>query len=390
VFEAGSVSKQFTAAAIVLLSLDGKLSLDDDVRKYVPEVPDYGVTIRIHHLLNHTSGLRDWGSVAGIGGWPRTTRAYTHAHVLDIVSRQRALNYPPGQEYSYTNTGYNLLAVIVDRVSGMPFAEFTRQRLFKPLNMNNTQWRDDFTRVVKGRAIGYQPRGTAFVQDMPFENVHGNGGLLTTVGDLLIWTENLETGRLGGRAFLEAMHRQGVLTNGNKISYASGLMVGQYNGKPEISHTGSTAGYRAYLSRLPDQRLGFAVLCNAANANPGTLGNQLTALYAGAPTARAAATDAERPAQERPTPVQLNAEQLAAYAGEYYSPDAEVTFTVVAENDRLIVKRRPDTRFVLMPTTTDTFQAGLGTIRFIRDSSGKITELSIRQARVYDLRFSRR
>lgn len=209
IFEAGSVSKQFTAAAVVMLALDGKLSLDDDVRKYLPEVPEYGRTIRIRHLLNHTSGLRDWGSVAGISGWGRGVRVHNHAHVLDIVSRQRALNFDPGHEYSYSNTGFNLLAVIVERVSGMSFADFSRQRIFEPVGMKHTQWRDDYTRIVKGRAQAYSQRGNSFAVDMPFENVHGNGGLLTTVEDLLIWTENLETGPRRRAAFPPADARAG-------------------------------------------------------------------------------------------------------------------------------------------------------------------------------------
>src|SRR5688572_28595114 len=294
IYEAGSVSKQFTAAAIVLLAQQGKLPLSDDVRKYIPEVPDYGTPITIRHLLNHTSGLRDWGSVAGIGGWPRGNRMHTHAHMLDIVSRQRALNYPPGGAYSYTNSGFNLLAVIVDRVSGMSFAEFSKRNIFEPLGLTSTEWRDDYTRIVKGRSVAYAARGgrgrgagpagatppaggaaANFSTDMPFENVHGNGGLLTTVGDLLTWTENLQTGKLGGANFLEEMHRQGVLTNGRTITYASGIMVGNYAGTPEVSHTGSTAGYRAFLARYPERRLAVAVLCNIGSVNPGGVGHEV-------------------------------------------------------------------------------------------------------------------
>ena len=164
IFEAGSVSKQFTAAAVLLLARDGKLSLDDPVRKYVPELPDYGAPLTIRHMLNHTSGLRDWGSVAAIAGWPRTTRVHTHAHVLDIVSRQRSLNFPSGTRYSYSNTGYNLAAIIVSRVSGESFAEFSRERLFEPLGMARTSWRDDYTRIVKDRAIAYSDGSGGFSQ----------------------------------------------------------------------------------------------------------------------------------------------------------------------------------------------------------------------------------
>ena len=208
------MSKQFTAAAVLLLARDGKLSLDDQVRKYVPELPDYGAPLTIRHMLNHTSGLRDWGSVAAIAGWPRTTRVHTHAHVLDIVSRQRALNFPSGTRYSYSNTGYNLAAIIVSRVSGQSFAEFTRARIFAPLGMTRTSWRDDYTRIVKDRAIAYSDWSGGFSTEMPFENVHGNGGLLTTVGDLLRWTRNFSqpvVGRRGvrqGRAGARTIQRR--------------------------------------------------------------------------------------------------------------------------------------------------------------------------------------
>lgn len=472
IYEAGSVSKQFTAAAVILLAQQGKLSLDDDVRKHVPEVPDYGTKISLRHLLNHTSGLRDWGSVAGIAGMPRGRRAYTHDHVLDIVSRQTSLNYAPGTTYSYTNTGYNLLAIIVDRVSGMPFAEFTRTQLFEPLGMRRTSWRDDFTRIVEDRAIAYDVRfdgGTS--TDMPFENVHGNGGLLTTVGDLLIWTENLETGRVGGPELIREMHQQAVHNNGRRHAYASGLRVATYNGVREVSHTGTTAGYRAFLARYPDQRVGVALLCNNGSANPGTLGHAIADAFLGPAVQRRAAapapagvavpaetlrgyaglyrdpitgasvrlvmaegrlrldrganlvpisattfqvgTTARRLVIDRvsasarprlretsedddaivyepvpdfaPTPA-----DLGAYTGEYYSADAETALTATVENGTLVLRRRPATRMVLTPVYADAFDSPMGRVRFIRDASGRITELSVRQERVWDLRFARR
>jgi len=192
IFEAGSVSKQFTAAAILWLAREKKLALDDLVRTYIPELPPYSPDITIRHMLTHTSGLRDWGNIAAIAGWPRTTRAHTHAHVLEIAGRQRALNFTPGTRWSYTNTGFNLSAIIVERVSGQSFQEFSQAHLFGPLGMTHTSWRDDYTRIVKGRAIAYRERDKTFSTDMPFENVYGNGGLLTTVGDLLKWNEHFD------------------------------------------------------------------------------------------------------------------------------------------------------------------------------------------------------
>lgn len=164
IFEAGSVSKQFTTTAIFLLAMEGKLSLDDEVRKYIPELPDYGDKLTIRHMIHHISGLRDWGSVASISGWPRGTRVHTHAHVLEILSWQKALNFPPGDQYSYCNSGYNLQAIIVDRVSGMPFAEFCKQRIFEPMGMHNTQWRDDYRKIVPNRSIAYYQNNGVYRQ----------------------------------------------------------------------------------------------------------------------------------------------------------------------------------------------------------------------------------
>lgn len=467
IFEAGSVSKQFTAGAIVLLSLQGKLSLTDDVRKYVPEVPDYGTPITIRHLMTHTSGLRDWGNVASMAGWPRGMRVHTHAHVLDIVSRQSALNFTPGHEYSYSNTGFNLLAIIVDRVSGMSFAEFCKKNIFDPLGMTHTQWRDNFRRIVKNRSVAYQAAGSGFEINMPFENIHGNGGLLTTVGDLLRWTENLETGKLGGPAFLEAMHRQGQLNSGRQITYASGLQIVSLNGVPEISHTGSTAGYRAFLGRYPKQRMAVALLCNIGSVNPGNLGHQVAnvflrtsppkpavqkkievplaelnakaglyrnsatgepvrlivaegalrlerggALRSLSPTEfgvgteerrfrfepmpggsgmrfREALESGEDAVYEPVTEFAPTAADLAEYAGDYYSADAETTLSAAVEDGSLVLRRRPNSRIPLTVLYKDTFQSSLGLIRFRRGANGRVAELSVREGRVYDMRFRR-
>jgi CubicO group peptidase (beta-lactamase class C family) len=351
ILEPGSVAKQFTAAATILLALDGKISLDDDVRKYIPELPDYGDPITIRHLMNHTSGLRDWGSVAGIEGWPRTRRAHTHTHVLDIASRQRALNYRPGDYYSYTNTGYNLQAILVERVSGMSFAEFSRVRIFEPLGMSRTQWRDDFTRIVKDRAVAYRGgQGATWSMLMPFENVHGNGGLLTTVEDLLRFTRNLETGELGGPRFLEEMHRQGVLNSGQVIHYAAGLQVGTYRGVREVAHSGSTAGYRGHLSRFPDHGLAVAVICNASTANAGRLLHQVADLYLG-----------DLPTEPAPAVVQgaisLPGARLAALAGAYRDTRTGTLVQIMATQNRL---RLGGTE--LVPVSESRFESGTGTV----------------------------
>ena len=233
IFESGSVAKQFTAASLVLLQQEGKLSIDDPVRKYIPELPDYGVPLTIRHLLNHTSGIRDWGTVMSLTGVGRGDRVITQDLALDVITHQRALDFKPGAEYSYSNSGYNLAAIIVERVSKQKFPAFVEERLFKPLGMKNSSWRDDYTRIVPGRAQAYSRQGnTPWRLNMPFMNVYGNGGMLTTVGDWLKWNAMLESQSLGA-PLVNALETQGVLNDGRKIAYALGLVVDKYKGMKE-------------------------------------------------------------------------------------------------------------------------------------------------------------
>jgi CubicO group peptidase (beta-lactamase class C family) len=466
IFEGGSVSKQFTAAAVLRLAQRGRLSLEDDVRKYVPELPDYGTPIRLRHMLNHTSGLRDWGTVVDAAGWPRGSRVHTHAHVLDILSRQRELNFPPGSEYSYSNSNYNLLAIIVARVSGMPFAEFTRKELFEPLGMTSTSWRDDYTRIVPGRSTAYDRRDGQWHLDMPFENVHGNGGLLTTVDDLLRWNRSFTDSTLGP-AFVREMERRGRLTNGGVIRYALGLSLDEYRGVPEVSHSGATAGYRAFLARYPRQRLDVALLCNAGNAGTTSLTHQIVdillaselgpttpdaipavtltpaalAARAGlyrserdrtslrivadhgalhledgaplramsdsafrvgagptvitfrggaAPSARMLwpTRDADTTRYVRVEPWRPTRAELLAFAGEYASDEADVSYRVAVDSGKLVLRWRPDGEIAIEPVYRDTFAArGAGIVWFHRDRRGRITGLSVGLGRARDIRF---
>jgi CubicO group peptidase (beta-lactamase class C family) len=353
IFEAGSVSKQFTAAAVMLLARDGQLSLDDQVRKYIPELPDYppspgarasgtgeaGGSLTIRHMLNHTSGLRDWGNVASIAGWPRTTRVHTHAHVLEIVSRQRALNFTPGTQWSYSNTGFNLAAIIVQRVSRMPFPEFTRTRLFEPLGMAHTSWRDDYTRIVKGRSLAYSERDGAFHTNMPFENVYGNGGLLTTVGDLLKWNEHYDDPAAGDAAMVAEQQKAGRFNDGRAHGYGLGLFVGRYQGLREISHSGSTAGYQAFLTRFPDQRVSVAVLCNSSGAQATQYAHAVADAYLG---------DRLKPADVKATYTLTSAEMDRA-AGQWVSDTTGLPVTIARGKDGLVLARTV-TLFAQSPT----------------------------------------
>lgn len=275
IFESGSVAKQFTAAALVLLQQDGKLNIDDPVRKYIPELPDYGKPLTIRHLLNHTAGLRDWGSVMALTGVGRGDRVISQAVALDVIYRQKALDFSPGAEYSYSNSGYNLAAEIVERVSKQKFPAFVDERIFKPLGMKNSSWRDNYQRIVSGRAQAYSRAGAAWQLNMPFMNVYGNGGMLTTVGDWLKWNAMLDA-RTWNAALVDALETQGVLNDGRKISYALGLVVDNYKGTRDVSHGGSTAGYQTFLARYPEKKLSVAVLCNGTGPSAGGLAATVT------------------------------------------------------------------------------------------------------------------
>src|SRR5262252_5298250 len=426
IFEAGSVSKQFTAAAILWLAREKKLALDDLVRTYIPELPPYSPDITIRHMLTHTSGLRDWGNIAAIAGWPRTTRAHTHAHVLEIAGRQRALNFTPGTRWSYTNTGFNLSAIIVERVSGQSFQEFSQAHLFGPLGMTHTSWRDDYTRIVKGRAIAYRERDKTFSTDMPFENVYGNGGLLTTVGDLLKWNEHFDASSEGDPLSTVEQQRPGTFADGRPHGYALGLFVGRYKGVREVSHSGSTAGYSAFLTRFPDQHLSVAVLCNATSGQATQYAHAVADLYlgdratsaappaavpaddiaahagiyasavTGAPIAiggqrdvlrgrtwkfdgrTATATDEYGTSEqyERVAKVTPTAHDLEIYVGSYVSDEAETELRAEIRDGKLVLKRSPDTTIALSPEYADTFEAPqLGTVIFRRDAAGQVTSL---------------
>lgn len=358
IIEGGSVSKQFTAAAIMLLVLDGAISLDDDVRDYVPELPDYGETITIHQLVTHTSGLRDWGSIAGISGWGRESRSHDHDDVLDILSRQSALNFAPGHEWSYSNSGYNLLAVIVDRVSGMSFADFSKERIFEPLGMHDTQWRDDYRRIVPGRSAAYSRTRDGWEINRPIEYVHGNGGILSTVSDLGRWNAALDDGSLGGQPFLDLMHREGVLNDGTEIGYAGGLFVGTHGGVRSVTHTGATSGYRAFLGRYPEQGLSVAMLCNASNAPIGSGSRQIADLFLG-------------PAAQHPDAPDYAAMSegfdLEPYEGLYREPVTGAPVTLQLRDGVLRSNNTP-----LLPNSADDFQVGASErhYRFNRTADG--------------------
>jgi CubicO group peptidase (beta-lactamase class C family) len=337
VFHVASMSKQFTAASILLLAQQGKLSLDDDVRKYIPELPDFGERITLRHLMHHTSGLRDQWSLLGLAGWRYSQDLITDDDVMSVVTRQRALNFNPGEKYMYSNTGFTLLAIVVKRVSGMSFREYTTKNIFEPLGMTHTHFRDDHEEVIKHDALGYEQDG----KDKPFRmnltnfDTAGATSLHTTVEDLQLWDENFYHPRVGGSALIQAMLERGKLNSGEELDYASGLAIGKYKGLPTVGHGGADAGYRSDITRFPEQHFGVAVLCNFADANPGELANQVADIVLAKDLKAPVAATAKETTTAAVTP--LTSMQMAEIAGMYWSREGDDFADVQVKDGKLEV-----------------------------------------------------
>jgi CubicO group peptidase (beta-lactamase class C family) len=331
VFHVASVSKQFTAAAVLLLAQDGKLSLDDDVRKHIPELPDFGKRITLRHLAHHTSGIRDQWDMLNFSGWRYSRDLITDDDVLSVLSRQKDLNFAPGERHLYSNSGYTMLAIVVSRVSGKPFREFTTERIFKPLGMTSTHFRDNFNEIVKNQAYGYAPAQGSFRLSVTNFDTAGATSLLTTVEDMAKWHANFDSHTVGGEAFIPAMLERGTLNSGERIAYALGISHGTYRGLPTVGHGGADAGYRSSFLRFPDQRFGVAVLCNLAATNPGDLTQRVADAYL---------ADVLKPATTVPNPasqpeVPLPMDQLTKLAGLYWNETNAVAMQFVVDGDRL-------------------------------------------------------
>ena len=333
VFHLASVSKQFTAASILLLAREGKLSLDDDIRKHLPELPDYGRRIAIRHLLNHTSGLRDqWDLLAMARGRFEEDRI-TEADVLEMMTRQKSLNFEPGAEYLYSNSGYTLAGIIVRRVSGKSLRDFADERFFRPLGMTQTQFQDDYTRVITNRAAGYARRDDGrWHVNLPNYDTYGATSLFSTVGDLLKWQANMVRPTVGDSAFFAEMRRLPTLTNGDTSAYGLGLVAERHRGARIVSHGGADAGYRTWLGRFPDHGLDVVVLCNAASSNPAALARSVADVFL--PVSLAGA-----PAPAMPARVAVAPEVLRSLSGLYMNVKTGANFFIGLRGDTLIAGR---------------------------------------------------
>lgn len=389
VFHVASVSKQFTAFAIVLLAEQGKLSLDDDIRTHIPKVPDFGTKITLRHLIHHTSGLRDQWNLLALAGW-RLDDVITLDHIMSLVSRQRELNFSPGAEFVYCNTGYTLLAETVARVGGKSFREWTIENMFQPLGMTNTAFHDDHERVVPNRAYSYSPDGAGSFKKsvLSYANV-GATSLFTTVEDLARWSNNFDTAQLGGRAVIEQMLQRGVLNDGKELDYAFALGHGEHRGLRTLSHSGGDAGFRSHFQRYPDQGLAVVVLSNAGNFNSAGMTRQITEFYLedemiAAETAAAAAAE-QAAAAESETPAGAEAATgepapLADYVGDYRI-EGGMLVSITQDGDKLMGRVEGQPAVQLTPDGTDAFSITVVNARIVfeRDDEGAVDRFTFSQ-----------
>lgn len=387
----GSTSKQFTAFAIALLADRGALSLDDDVRRHVPELPDLGETVTLRHLLTHTSGYREFLNALAIGGW-RLDQAdhIDRDEILRVVQRQPALQNSPGGEWNYNNTGYALLAIVVERVTGSEFPDWMRANVFEPLGMTSTVVRANRWQIVPNSAQGYAPAGDGrFRETSDIPAAMGAGGIYTTVGDLARWVGNLRTGELGGRALMDRMTTRYVLTTGDTTDYALGLMVGRTRGLSVIQHGGADTAHRSHFLYYPDIDAGLIVLSNHAGF-AGNIPGRIAEVFFGEHMEPRATPAGEGPVADAPAateadvfdPALFDPTSFDIFAGRYelaIQPGFILTFR--RDGDRLLTQATGQPAFEIVPTSDSTFTiVGVpASLTFHRDEDGKVTGLTLHQ-----------
>jgi CubicO group peptidase (beta-lactamase class C family)/lysophospholipase L1-like esterase len=400
VYYVGSVSKQFTAATVALLALDGKLSLDDDIRKYLPRMPDYrkryGEPVTIRNLIHHTSGIRDIYTLMGLAGL-RLEDVMTDDAALAMIARQQELNFKPGTEYLYSNSGYWLLGQIVERVTGKPLRAVADLLLFAPLGMTHTHFHDDPGHLMKDRAMSYESNGSGGFRISYLQNFDktGAGGLYSTVEDLAKWDANFYSHRVGGEALQALIHTRGVLANGDTLVYAFGNEVSTYRGLRTDEHTGAMMGYKAHLLRFPDQHLSVIESCNLGSIDPGPIARQVAELYLGDKMGPAAPRSVPRPSPPIPA-VSLGRAQMTRLAGDYHSDELDATWRVIVRGGALLLGRPDGSEAPLDAWSANSLHArgvGLSGPVTLRFDSASVTaapqSFTVQAGRVMNIRFQR-
>jgi len=335
VFDIGSVSKQFTATCVAMLIREGKVGLDDNIRKYLPEMPAYEKPVTVNHLLHHTSGLRDYNALLSLAGFRPESDSPTVEESLEVIRRQKRLNYMPGEEYSYTNTGFFLLSQIVERVSGKSLNAFAQDRIFKPLGMTKTLFQDDHTQIIKDRATGYTRGDGGFKIAMSNWDETGDGNVYTTVRDLYLWDQAFYTGALG-KDLMDMLQTTGVLNSGKAIDYAWGLVVSEYKGLKVVEHGGAWVGFRAALVRFPEQKFSVVVLANLDDIDPSGLAFRVADIYLAGQLKEPPKEEAKKEDQAEAAGMTVPKAELEALVGNWQDDRFGLWLTMTLKESQLM------------------------------------------------------
>jgi len=370
IFHMASVSKQFTGWAIILLAKNGKLKLDDDIHKYLPWFPDMKQKITVRHLLNHTSGIRDQWQLLAISG-TRLDDVITQEHIVKILSKQKALNFDPGEKYSYSNSGFTMLAEIVKSVTGQSLRKFTDSAIFKPLGMNNTHFHDDYTEIEKNRSYSYDRKDSAhFTNSVLSYSNAGATSLFTNVPDMSKWVMHFYDGKADNTELIKMLTEKGKLNNGKELTYACGIAVDTYKGWRQYSHSGGDAGYRTHVTVFPDLKMGFIVFSNLGDINPGGKVYAMADLFIKDTTQKKDV--AKKELRDSAAAVLKDTVQWQKYVGNYIGEDG-LPFSFDIKNSQLYYHIYDESNF-LIKETKDTFSIPQApAIKFIFDIKAKDT-----------------
>lgn len=371
VFHVASVSKQFTAFATELLETEGKLSIDDEARKYVPRLPAFSRPITLRHLLNHTSGVRDQWDLWVLSG-RRMEDVITQDDLLRLIEHQQDLNFLPGEEHLYSNSGFTLLAEAVAKVSGHSFCDFTRDRIFEPMKMAHTHFHLDQAEIVTNMAYSYAPEKEGFHKCLLNYGNVGATSLYTTANDLALWILNLDNPKVGNAEMIGRLCQKAKLNNGHEIDYGLGLAIGKYRGTRAVEHGGADAGYRSYVLWLPDHHWGVAVVANLSSLNTSEIAYRAADAYLHSRLAAVNAPQDTALAASAPT----HPETWDAYVGTYrLGPNWLLTIT--REGDRLMAQAIRESKFSTTARSDTNFwvEAYHAAIEFPRPDNGPVKEL---------------
>ncbi len=361
VFYIGSVSKQFVTFSILLLEEKGLLSLDDDVRKYIPEFPDYGYKLTIRHFIHHTSGVRDYLTLWELAGNTYLDHVPKDA-IIDMICRQKELNFEPGSQYLYSNSCYFMLSLIVERITGQSMNEFAQENIFQPLGMGNTRFHDDNTNLIPNRAFSYYSNDNNDWKNMILRfDLVGSGGIYSTVEDLYEWDQNFYNNRLGlkRQALVDTMKTDGKLNDGSPAGYAFALANGNYRGLRTIGHGGALAGYRAYYVQFPEVNTSFVVLGNFAQFRSAgkvfEVADILLADHLGPEEEDDDPSGEDASSEKEKEPLQLTDSQ---FEGRYYSEELDTYCDLFLEEDRYWVQVKYNDKVECAPAGGFEFSAG--------------------------------